>query len=68
MQRSDGSLPRSLMGWGGRCKGGMGAYSDEVVHRFRAKSSTCSGRSRPPVPGQAVHRFRGKPSGLERGS
>ncbi|WP_419162398.1 rRNA adenine N(6)-methyltransferase family protein [Candidatus Palauibacter sp.] len=32
---------------------GVYAYSDEVVHRFRAKASTGSGRSRPPVPGEA---------------
>ena len=31
------------------------------------KGATCLfRRSRPPIPGQAVHRFRAKPSGLER--
>lgn len=30
------------------------AYSDEVVHPFRAKPSSCSGPSCPPVPGHAV--------------
>ena len=30
------------------------AYSDEVVHPFRAKPSSCSGPSRPLVPGHAV--------------
>ncbi len=30
------------------------AYSDEVVHPFRAKPSGCSGPSRPPIPSQVV--------------
>ena len=30
------------------------AHSDDILHRFRAKLSTCSGPSRPPIPGEAV--------------
>ena len=38
--------------WGVRS--GRSAYSDEVVHPFRAKLSTCSGPRCPLVPSQAV--------------
>ena len=35
------------------------AYSDEVDHAFRAKLSTCSGPSCPPIPSEAVRIERG---------
>ena len=47
-QRSDRAAMRMFLKFFG------GAYSDEVVHPFRAKRSACSGPSRPPVPSQAV--------------
>ena len=37
-----------------------GAYSGEVGHPFRTKSTTCSGRSRPPIPDDLDHPFRAK--------
>ena len=37
---------------------------DVAAVRIPTKLSTHSERSRPGVPGQAVHRFRAKPSGL----